>query len=133
MAKIIREDFSVEDFNRIVEEFLFTDTRISLPIEQLNSLKERLFKAGASFQKTFHSYFEFSDNTRYEYLTRREEAFIQKLHKYNEDLKSGEEREVFNLFWKVIAEMIKADCVELKVQYLTNSCNYFIWEINKLS
>ena len=133
MAKIIREDFSIEDFNHIVEEFLFTDTRVSLPIEQLNALKERLFKASSSFQKTFHAYFEFNDNTRYEYLTRREEAFIQKLQKYNEDLKNGTEREVFILFWKVVSEMIKVDCVELKVQYLTNSCNYFIWEIGKLT
>lgn len=132
MTKIIREDFTVEDFNRIVEEFLYSDTRISLPKEQLNAMKERLFKAGPSFQKTFHSYFEFTDNTRYDYLTRREEALIQKLQKYNSDME-GEESRVFNLFWKEMAETIKADCTQLRDQYLKNSCNYFIWEISKLS
>jgi hypothetical protein len=132
MPKIIRKDFTVEDFNRIVEEFLYSDTRISLRIEQLNGLKDRLFKAGPSFQKTFHSYFEFEDNTRYDYLTRREEAFIEKLHKYNADMNEGE-KQVFALFWKEVAEIIREDCAELEVQYLTNSCNYFIWEINKLT
>lgn len=130
MAKIIRDNFSAEDFRQLVEEFLFTDTRISLPVEKLNAMKDRLLKAGSSFQKTFHAYFEFTDNTRYDRLCSREESFIKKLHKYNEDMKK-DERKFFNLFWKHIAELIEADCMELKVQYLTNSCNYFVWEVSK--
>ena len=85
-----------------------------------------------SFQKMFHSYFEKEDNTRYDALTRRMESFAKKLIQYNEDLK-GEERKVFILFWNEVAEMVKRDCMELQVQYLTNSCNYFIWEIGKLT
>lgn len=131
MAKIIRENFTAEDFKKIAEEFLFTDTRVSSSVEKLNAMKERLLKAAPSFQKTFHAYFEFADNTRYDRLCSREESFIKKLHQYNEDMKN-DERKVFNLFWKHIAEMIEADCMELQVQYLTNSCNYFIWEISKL-
>jgi hypothetical protein len=132
MAKIIRQDFTADDFKRIAEEFLFSDARVALPMEKLNAMKERLLKAGPSFQKTFHSYFEFTDNTRYDALCRKEESFIKKLQKYNEDLK-GDEKKVFNLFWKHIAEMIESDHIELKDQYLKNSCNYFIYEINKLA
>lgn len=132
MPKIIREDFSVEDFKLMAEEFLFSDTRVSLPLEKLNAMKERLFKAAPSFQKTFHSYFEYDDNTRYDALCRREESFIKKLEKYNADLQ-GDERKVFNLFWNDIAEMVKSDCVELQVQYLTNSCNFFIWKVSQLA
>ena len=132
MPKIIRENFTADDFKIIVEQFLFTDTRISLPIENLNALKERLLKAGLSFQKTFHAYFEFTDNTRYDRLCSREESFIKKLQKYNEDM-TKDERSVFNLFWKHIADMIEADCTKANDQYLKNSCNYFIWEIGKLN
>lgn len=132
MPKIIREDFSVEDFKQIAENFLYSDARISLPMEKLNAMKERLFKAAPSFQKTFHSYFEYDDNTRYDALCRREESFIKKLEKYNADLQ-GEEKKVFNLFWNDIAEMVKSDCTELQVQYLTNSCNYFIWKVSQLA
>lgn len=131
MAKIIREDFTPDDFKKIVEEFLFSDARISLPIEKLNALKERLLKAGPSFQKTFHAYFEFSDNTRYDRLCSREESFIKKLQKYNEDM-AKDEMEVFNLFWRHIAEIIEADYFEWNDSYLKNSCNYFIHEISKL-
>ena len=132
MAKIIREDFSSDNFKQLVEQFLFTDTRISLPFEKLSALKERLFKAGPSFQKTFHAYFEFEDNTRYDRLCSREESFIKKLQKYNEDM-TDEERKVFNLFWKHIAEIIESDYLEWSDSYLKNSCNYFIHQISKLS
>jgi hypothetical protein len=131
MAKIIRRDFSPEYFNEMANEFLFSDTRVSLPEESLTSLKERLVKAGPSFQKVFQSYFEKKDNTRYDDLTRKMESFIKKIIKYNEDLK-GEVREVFILFWNEVAETIKMDYLQLQDQYLTNSCNYFIYEISKL-
>ncbi|MCC7302797.1 MAG: hypothetical protein IT233_09155 [Bacteroidia bacterium] len=132
MAKIIREDFTPDDFKQIVEQFLFTDTQISMPLEKLNLMKERLLKAGPSFQKTFHAYFEFTDNTRYDRLCSREESFIKKLLKYNEDM-SGEEKTMFNLFWKHIAEMIETDYMQMNDQYLKNSCRYFVWEISKFS
>ena len=132
MTKIIRENFTFEDFKQLVEEFLFTNTKIFLPVEKLNAMKERLLKAGPSFQKTFHAYFEFDDNTRYDRLCSREESFIKKLHKYNEDMKE-DERKVFNLFWKCIADIVEADYMEWNDQYLKNSCNYFTWEIGKLN
>lgn len=132
MANIIREDFTSDDFRKLVEEFLYTDTRISLPVEKLNALKERLLKAGSSFQKTFHAYFEFTDNTRYDRLCSREESFIKKLQKYNEDMME-DEKKVFNLFWKHIAEIIEADYLEWNDSYLKNSCNYFIHQVSKLS
>ena len=132
MPKIIRENFTLDDFKIIVEEFLFTDTRISLPIEKLNAMKERLFKAGPSFQKTFHAYFEFEDNTRYDRLCSREESFIKKLQKYNEDM-TDEERKAFNQFWKHIADFIEADYLEWSDNYLKNSCNFFIWKVSQLA
>ena len=132
MAKIIREDFTPEDFNQIVNEFLFSDSRVALPMESLTSLKEHLVKAAPSFQKVFHAYFESNDNTRYDALTRRMESFIKKILKYNEDLK-GEERKIFILFWNEIAEIIHRDYITYQDQYLKNSCNYFIYEINKLA
>jgi hypothetical protein len=131
MAKIIRSDFTTDDFNKIVQEFLYSDTRVSLPKESLLSLQEHLIKAGPSFQKMFASYFAKQDNSRYDDLTAKMVSFVKKLLKYNGDLQ-GEERKVFIMFWNEIADMIKADCVLLQQQYLTNSCNYFIWEIGKL-
>ncbi|MBI2968915.1 MAG: hypothetical protein HYY40_14030 [Bacteroidetes bacterium] len=132
MAKIIRQDFTVEDFNKLVQEFLYTDIRVTLPKESLLSLQEHLVKAGPSFQKIFAAYFSRQDNTRYDDLTAKMVSFVKKLLKYNADLQ-GEERKVFILFWNEIAEMIKADCVLLQNNYLTNSCNYFVWEIGKLA
>jgi len=132
MAKIIREDFTTEVFNQMVNEFLYTDSRVSMPIESLNSVKEHLIKASSSFQKIFQAYFEGTGNTRFDTLTRRMESFIKKLVQYNSDLQ-GEERNTFILFWKDIAEKIESDYIQLQDQYLKNSCNYFIWEINKLS
>lgn len=132
MAKIIRENYTPEDFNRMVNEFLYSDSRVSLPVESLANVKEHLIKAGPSFHKMFHSYFEKEDNSRYDALTRRMESFVKKLIQYNSDL-TGEERKVFILFWNDVAEMVNSDCLELQVQYLTNSCNYFIWEMGKLS
>lgn len=132
MAKIIRENFTVEDFKQMVDEFLFTDTRVSLPVEKLNALKERLLKAGPSFQKTFHAYFEFEDNTRYDRLCSREESFVKKLQKYNADM-TEEERKMFNLFWKHIAGKIESDYLEWNDNYLRNSCNFFIWKIDNLA
>lgn len=132
MAKIIREDFTAEDFNQIVNEFLYTDSRVSMPIKSLNSVKEHLIKASLSFQKIFQAYFEGTSNAKFDTLTRRMESFIKKLVQYNSDLK-GEERKTFILFWKDISEKIELDYTQLQDQYLKNSCNYFIWEINKLS
>lgn len=131
MAKIIRNDFTIEKFNKIAQEFLYSDTRVSLPKESLLSLQEHLIKAGPSFQKMFATYFAKQDNTRYDDLTTKMVSFVKKLLKYNADLQ-GEERKVFILFWNEIAEIIKVDCVFLREQYLTNSCNYFVWEIGKM-
>lgn len=132
MAKIIKQDFSPDDFNQIVNEFLFSDTRVSLPQESLSVLKEHLIKAGPSFQKIFQAYFEREDNARYDNLTRRMETFAKKLLKYNTDLQ-GEERKVFILFWNELAQIIKSDYLTYQDNYLKNSCEYFIWEIGKLS
>jgi hypothetical protein len=131
-TKIIKQDFSPDDFNRIVNEFLFSDTRISLPQESLVSVRDHLVKAGPSFQKVFQAYFEKSDNTRYDNLTRRMETFAKKLLKYNADLQ-GEERKTFILFWNELAQIIKSDYLAYQDNYLKNSCEYFIWEIGKLS
>ena len=131
MAKIIRQDFTAEDFNIIVQEFLFADTKVDLSKESLLSLQEHLIKAGPSFQKMFASYFAKQDNARYDDLTAKMVSFSKKLIKYNTDLK-GEERKVFILFWNEVAEIIKADYLQLNDQYLKNSCNYFVWEISKL-
>lgn len=132
MAKIIRNDFTAEDFNKLVQEFLYSDSRVSLPKESLLALQEHLVKAGPSFQKMFAAYFAKQDNTRYDDLTTKMVSFVKKLLKYNADLQ-GEERKVFLLFWNEIAEIIKADYMQLNDQYLKNSCNYFVWEINKLT
>lgn len=132
MAKIIRENFTAEDFQKIIEEFLYTDTRVSLPVEKLRAMKERLLKAAPSFQKTFHAYFEFSDNTRYDRLCSREESLVKKLLKYNSDI-MNDERDVFNLFWKQIGEILEADYLEWNDNYLKYTCNYFIHEVSKFS
>lgn len=131
MVKLIRSDFTQEDFNKIVQEFFYSDSRISLPKESLLTLQEHLVKAGPSFQKMFASYFAKQDNTRYDDLTAKMVSFVKKLMKYNADLQ-GEERKVFILFWNEIATIIKADYLQLNDQYLKNSCNYFVWEIGKL-
>lgn len=131
MAKIIRQDFSPEDFNKMVHEFLFSDPKVSLSKESLLKLQEHLIKAGPSFQKMFAAYFAKQDNTRYDDLTAKMVSFVKKLLKYNADLQ-GEERRVFILFWNEIAEIIKADYMQLNDQYLKNSCNYFVWEIGKM-
>lgn len=132
MAKIIRVDYTPADFNLMVNEFLYTDLRVSLPAESLANVKEHLIKAGPSFHRMFQSYFERTDNVRYDNLTRKMESFSKKLIQYNSDLQ-GEERKAFILFWKDISDKVEADYIELKDQYLKNSCNYFIWEINKLA
>lgn len=132
MAKILRENFTQEEFKQLVEEFLYTDTRVSMPVEKLNSMKERLFKAAPSVQKTFHAYFEFQNNTRYDRLCSREESLVKKLLKYNEDM-TREERIIFNLFWNHIAEIIESDYKEWNDNYLRNTCNYFIFEVSKFS
>lgn len=132
MRKIIKQDFSPDDFNQIVNEFLFSDTRVSLPQESLVSVRDHLVKAGPSFQKIFQAYFERADNARYDNLTRRMETFAKKLLKYNADLQ-GEERKAFILFWNELAQVIKSDYLTYQDNYLKNSCEYFIWEINKLS
>lgn len=94
-------------------------------------MQEHLVKAGPSFQKMFASYFAKEDNARYDDLTAKMVSFVKKLLKYNGDLQ-GEERKVFIMFWNEIAEIIKADYLQLNDQYLKNSCNYFVWEIGKL-
>jgi len=132
MAKIIRKNFTESSFKKMVDKFPFSGKRVSLPMEKLNAIVERLYKESASFQKVFHAYFESKDNTRYNNLTGRMELFIKKIHKYNSGLK-GEERKIFALFWNEVAEIIKKDCVELQDRYLTNSCNYFIYEIDNLA
>lgn len=132
MRKIIKQDFSPDDFNQIVNEFLFSDTRVSLPQESLVSVRDHLVKAGPSFQKIFQAYFERADNARYDNLTRRMESFAKKLLKYNTDLQ-GEERKTFILFWNELAQTIKSDYLTYQDNYLKNSCEYFIWEIGKLN
>jgi len=132
MAKIIRQDFSTEDFNKMVHEFLFSDPKVSLSKESLLKLQEHLVKAGPAFKAIFTPYFEKTDNTRYDDLTRKMENFIKKIMKYSAALQ-GEERKALILFWNETADIITADCMQMQVQYLTNCCNYFIWEINKLS
>jgi hypothetical protein len=132
MPRIIRQDFSPADFNKILDEFLFQGAGIAVPAESITSFREYLVKWGVSLQKVFEAYFEREDNARYDNLTDRMKGFIQDISKYNVDLK-GEERKAFLLFWNEIAEIIKADYLQLQVQYLANSCNYFIFEINKLS
>lgn len=131
MAKIIRRDFTADDFNKMTQEFLFSDPRISLPKESLHSLQEHLLKAGPTFKAIFAPYFEKTDNTRYDDLTRKMENFIKKILKYSAALQ-GEERKALILFWNEIADIITADCMQMQVQYLTNCCNYFVWEIGKL-
>ena len=132
MTKIIRKDFTIEDYKKVVQEFLFSDTRVSLSKESLLNLLEHLLKAGPSFQKVFIPYFEGIDNKRYDNLTSLMVSFSKRLMKYNGDLQ-GDERKVFILFWKEVGELIKADYLLLQDQYLKNSCNYFIYEINQLS
>jgi len=132
MARIIRQDFNTNDFNKIVDGFLFGDAGISVPAGSVTSLREHLVQWGVPLQKVFQAYFEREDNVRYDNLTDKMEDFIKSLGKYSTDLK-GEERKAFILFWNEVAEIIKADYLQLQVQYLANSCNYFIHEINKLS
>lgn len=131
MAEIIRQDFTVEDFNKMVQEFLFSDTRVSLPMQSLTSLKELLIKTSPAFQKMFQSYFAKKDNRRYDDLTSRMVAFIKKIVKYNAEL-NDEERRVFTLFWLDVAETIESDYLRLHDQYLANCCNYFIYEIRDM-
>ena len=132
MAKIIRADFAREDYIKMINEFLFSDSRISLPIEKLKAMKDRLLKAGSSFHKTFHAYFEFTDNKRYDRLCSREETLVKRIQRCNADLK-GQEKKIFILFWQDIADIIEADYIELNVQYLKNSCRYFTYKIRELA
>jgi len=132
MTRIIRQDFNTNDFNKIMDGFLFGDAGISVPAGAVASLREHLVKWGVPLQKVFQAYFEREDNKRYDNLTERMEGFIDTLIKYSADLKA-DERKGFVIFWKEVAEIIKTDSLQLQVQYLENSCNYFIHEINKLS
>lgn len=132
MVKIIRKDFSVQDFENSVRHFLYADTKISLPQESLKTVEEHLLKAGPSLAKVFIPYFEKTDNTRYDDLVKKMESFVKKLLKYNADLQ-GEERKAFLLFWNEVAEAISTDYQTIQDSYLANSCKYFVGEIGKLS
>ncbi len=131
MAKIIRENFTLDEYMQMVNEFLYADSRVSLPIESLAKVKDRLRKAATSFRKLFTCYFEPIGNHRFDKLVRRMESLAKRLNKFNADL-SKRERKVFILFWKDMAALIEADYNRIGDQYLKNTCNYFIWEISKL-
>jgi hypothetical protein len=128
MVKIIKQDFSPKDFNKIVDEFLFHDAKISIPAESVTSLRGHLVKWGAPLQKTFQAYFERTDNVRYDNLTQEMEILIKKLIIYNDALQ-GMERKAFVLFWNEIADIITSDYTQLRSQYLKNCCRYFIFEL----
>jgi|SRR6185437_4933346 len=132
MVKIIKQEFSQGDFNKIVDGFLFHDTKISIPAESVTAMREHLIKWGAPLQKTLQAYFERADNVRYDNLTQRMENLAEKISKYNEGLQ-GMERKAFVLFWKEIADIITDDYTQLQNQYLKNCCRYFIFEVKKLS
>jgi hypothetical protein len=132
MVKIIKQDFSSDDFNKIVDGFLFHDTKISIPPESVTSLREHLVKWGTPLQKTFQAYFERTDNVRYDNLTERMETLSKKISTYNDGLQ-GMERKAFILFWKEIADIITNDYTQLQNQYLKNCCRFFIFEIKKLA
>jgi len=126
MAKIILQDLSPKDFDRLVDEFL------SVHGEALPAMREHLSRWGKPFREMIQAYFERTDNMRYDNLTKRMEFLATNLRSYTAELK-GQEKKVFLLFWNKIAEIIKTDYIQLQDQYLKNSCNYFISEINKLS
>lgn len=132
MTQIIRQDFGVEDFNRIVDCFLYADIRISLSIGELQTIKEYLCDIGPLFQKTVQSYFSKVGNARYDDLTSNLELLVKKISECGGKLIS-EERNTFNLFWNEIAEIIKADYIPLRDHYLELSYNYFIFEMGNLS
>ncbi len=131
MIKIILQDFTPKNFNKIVDEFLFHDLNISIPAESVTSLREHLVKWGEPVQKVFQAYFERTDNVRYDNLTEEMKNITKKLSKYNEGLQ-GIERKAFVLFWKEIADIITSDYNQLQNQYLKNCCRYFIFEMQKL-
>jgi hypothetical protein len=132
MAKIILQDFSPKDFDKLVDEFLFSDGRVTIPAEALPPMREHLVKWGTPFQEMIQAYFERTDNVRYDNLTKRMENFAAKLQNHSVYLR-GEEKKSFLLFWNEIADILRMDYMQLQDQYLENSCNYFIHEINKLS
>ncbi len=132
MLKIIVQGFNSNDFNKIVDGFLFGDAGISVPADSVASLRQHLVKWGVPLQKAFQAYFERTDNVRYDNLTEEMENFTKKLSKYNEGLQ-GVERKAFIMFWNEIADIITSDYTQLQNQYLKNCCRYFIFEIKKLS
>ena len=132
MVKIIVQGFNSNDFNKIVDWFLFGDAGISIPATSVAPLRQHLVKWGAPLQKVFQTYFERTDNVRYDNLTQEMENLTKKLSKYNDGLQ-GIERKAFILFWNEIADSITSDYTQLQNQYLKNCCRYFIFEIKKLS
>ena len=128
MIKIIIQDFSPSDFNKIVDEFLFHDAKISILAESVTSLRGHLVKWGVPLQKAFQAYFERTDNVRYDNLTQEMENLAKDLSKYNDGLQ-GMERKTFVLFWNEIADIITSDYTQLQNQYLKNCCRYFIFEL----
>lgn len=132
MTKIIRQDFSLAQFNRIVEEFIYSDVRITIPYEDLPKLKGYITKMGPKFQKIFQAYFARQDNKRYDNLVRFMAAFLKEIAHCPDELQ-GNLRKGYFIFWNEIGDIIRKDYEEIMDSYLANSCNYFIHEIEQLS
>ena len=132
MPKILLSDFSTKDFAQIVDSFLFMDKIVSLPAGSLVPLREHLVKWDKQFKKVFQAYFEGKGNARYETLTQKMEDFTNQILEYGTKL-HGQEKKSFFLFWSEMGDIIDSDTAKLQDTYLKNSCNYFIWELTKLS
>ncbi|HTA26219.1 MAG TPA: hypothetical protein VK809_00405 [Bacteroidia bacterium] len=132
MPKILLPDFSTKDYSGIVDSFLFMDKTVSLPAGSLAPLREHLVKWDKQFRKVFQSYFEGKGSARYDNLTQKMEDFTNQILEYGSKL-HGQEKKSFFLFWNEVADIIESDTIQSQDNYLKNSCNYFIWELTKLS
>jgi hypothetical protein len=132
MAKIIRQDYPVTDFNKLVREFLYSDARVTLPKGSLIAVEERLIKVGPLFSKMFKPYFELEGNVRFDKLMSKMAYFGEtKIPKIRSSLKNNEKK-VFNLFWDDVSAIIAADYPQYGEQYLKNCCGAFIHMMKRL-
>jgi hypothetical protein len=125
MATIIRQDYPVQHFNKLVFDFLYADTRVNLSKESIARVEERLLEVGPLFGKMFTPFFDPKVERKIDRLMGKMMYFVEiRIPKAIAGL-SDEEKSTFLMFWDIIAEIIEADYPPYEVQNLRNSCRWF--------